>query len=90
MTEGTQLLHGDCFDRMKEIPDGSVDMILTDPPYGVTCCAWDNVQPFEPMWEEYRRIIKPNGCIAIFAGEPFSSAELSRLSSRRIPRVPRA
>ncbi len=68
------LLHGDCFERMKEIADGSVDMILTDPPYGVTCCAWDNVQPFEPMWEEYRRIITPNGCIAIFAGEPFSSA----------------
>lgn len=68
------LLHGDCFERMKEIADGSVDMILTDPPYGVTCCAWDKVQAFEPMWEEYRRIIKPNGCIAIFAGEPFSSA----------------
>ena len=68
------LLHGDCFEWMKEIADGSVDMILTDPPYGVTCCAWDKAQPFAPMWEEYRRIIKPNGCIAIFAGEPFSSA----------------
>ncbi len=68
------LLHGDCFEWMKEIPDGSVDMILTDPPYGATRCAWDNVQPFEPMWEEFRRIIKPNGCIEIFAGEPFSSA----------------
>ena len=68
------LLHGDCFARMKEIADGSVDMILTDPPYGVTRCKWDKAQPFEPMWEEYRRIIKPNGCIAIFAGEPFSSA----------------
>ena len=44
------LLHGDCFEWMKEMPDGSVDMILTDPPYGVTCCAWDNVQPFELMW----------------------------------------
>ena len=74
MTGGITLFHGDCFDRMKEIADGSVDMILTDPPYGVTCCAWDNVQPFEPMWEEFRRIIKPNGCIAIFAGERFSSA----------------
>lgn len=68
------LLRGDCFERMKEIADGSVDMILADPPYGVTCCAWDKAQPFAPMWEEYRRIIKPNGCIAIFAGEPFSSA----------------
>ena len=74
MTGDIKLLHGDCFEQMKEIADGSVDMILTDPPYGVTCCTWDNVQPFEPMWAEYRRIIKPNGCIAIFAGEPFSSA----------------
>ena len=74
MTNGITLLHGDCFERMKEIEDGSVDMILTDPPYGVTQCKWDKAQPFEPMWEEYRRIIKPNGCIAIFAGEPFSSA----------------
>ena len=68
------LLHGDCFERMKEIPDGSVDMILTDPPYGITRCKWDKAQSFEPMWEEFRRVIKPNGCIAIFAGEPFSSA----------------
>ena len=74
MTDGITLLRGDCFERMKEIADGSVDMILTDPPYGVTQCKWDKAQPFAPMWEEYRRIIKPNGCIAIFAGEPFSSA----------------
>ena len=72
--EEIRLYHGDCLKLMKDIPDESVDMILTDPPYGVTQCKWDNVQPFEPMWEEYRRIIKPNGCIAIFAGEPFSSA----------------
>ena len=72
--EEIRLYHGDCLKLMKDIPDESVDMILTDPPYGVTRCVWDKVQPFEPMWEEYRRIIKPNGCIAIFAGEPFSSA----------------
>lgn len=69
-----ELLCGDCFELMQGIPSESVDMILTDPPYGVTCCAWDKVQSFELMWQEFRRIIKPNGCIAIFAGEPFSSA----------------
>ena len=70
----TELLCGDCFELMRGIPSESVDMILTDPPYGITRCKWDKVQPFEPMWEQYKRIIKPNGCIAIFAGEPFSSA----------------
>nr|DAJ20923.1 MAG TPA: adenine-specific methyltransferase [Siphoviridae sp. ctELO16] len=59
---------------MKEIPDQSIDMILTDPPYGVTRCQWDKIPPLEALWNEYKRIIKPNGCIAIFAGEPFSSA----------------
>lgn len=70
----TELLCGDCFELMRGIPSESVDMILTDPPYGITRCKWDKVQPFELMWEQYKRIIKPNGCIAIFAGEPFSSA----------------
>ena len=55
------LLRGDCFERMKEIADGSVDMILTDPPYGVTRCKWDKTVPFAPMWEAFERIIKPNG-----------------------------
>lgn len=69
----TELLCGDCFELMQGIPSESIDMILTDPPYGITQCKWDKVQPFELMWEQYKRIIKPNGCIAIFAGEPFSS-----------------
>lgn len=72
--EEVRLYHRDCLKLMKDIPDESVDMILTDPPYGVTQCKWDKAPTFEPMWEEYRRIIKPNGCIAIFACEPFSSA----------------
>ena len=59
---------------MKDIPDGSVDFILTDPPYGTTKCAWDQVIPFEPMWAELKRVIKPNGAIALFGSEPFSSA----------------
>ena len=68
------LMHGDCLELMKNIPDGSVDMILTDPPYGTTACKWDSVIPFEPMWEQLKRIIKPNGAIVLFGSEPFSSA----------------
>ena len=68
-----ELMQGDCLERMKEIPDGSVDMILTDPPYGTTACKWDSVIPFEPMWEQLKRIIKPNGAIVLFGSEPFSS-----------------
>jgi len=67
-------MHGDCLELMKEIPAGSVDMILTDPPYGTTACKWDSVIPFEPMWAELKRIIKPNGAIVLFGSEPFSSA----------------
>jgi len=68
------LRQGDCLELMKSIPDGSVDMILTDPPYGTTACKWDSVIPFEPMWAELKRIIKPNGAIVLFGSEPFSSA----------------
>jgi site-specific DNA-methyltransferase (adenine-specific) len=69
-----KLLHGDCLELMKTIPDGSIDAIITDPPYGTTACKWDSVIPFEPMWEELKRIIKPNGAIVLFGSEPFSSA----------------
>ena len=68
------LMLGDCLERMKEIPDGSVDLILADPPYGTTACKWDSVIPLEPMWNELKRIIKPNGAIVLFGSEPFSSA----------------
>ena len=67
------LMKGDCLELMKSIPDGSVDMILTDPPYGTTACKWDSVIPFEPMWAELRRIIKPNGAIILFSQQPFTS-----------------
>ena len=67
------LHNGDCLEIMKGIPDGSVDMVLTDPPYGTTACKWDSVIPFEPMWAELKRIIKPNGAIVLFGSEPFSS-----------------
>lgn len=68
------LIQGDCLELMKTIPSGSVDLILTDPPYGTTACKWDSVIPFEPMWVELKRIIKPNGAIVLFGSEPFSSA----------------
>jgi len=68
------LMLGDCLERMKEIPDASVDMVLADPPYGTTACKWDSVIPFEPMWEQLKRIIKPNGAIVLFGSEPLSSA----------------
>lgn len=68
------LLHGDCLELMKNIPDKSIDMVLTDPPYGTTACKWDTVIPFEPMWKELKRITKENGAICLFGSEPFSSA----------------
>lgn len=67
------LRQGDCLELMKEIPDKSVDMILCDLPYGTTACKWDVVIPFEPLWEQYNRIIKDNGAIVLFGSEPFSS-----------------
>ena len=67
------LMLGDCLERMKEIPDASVDMILADPPYGTTACKWDVVIPFDAMWAELKRIVKANGAIVLFGSEPFSS-----------------
>tara|TARA_R110000868_G_C10584614_1_gene738967 strand:+ start:26 stop:697 length:672 start_codon:yes stop_codon:yes gene_type:complete len=58
---------------MKEIPDGSVDLILADPPYGSTACKWDSIIPFEPMWKQLKRVIKPNGAIVMTASQPFTS-----------------
>ena len=68
-----KLMQGDCLERMKEIPDGSVDMVLADPPYGVTACKWDSIIPLEPMWVELKRVIKPNGAIVMTASQPFTS-----------------
>jgi site-specific DNA-methyltransferase (adenine-specific) len=63
---------GDCIEKMREIPDGSVDMVLADPPYGTTACKWDSVIPLEPMWEQLKRVIKPNGAIVVMASNPFT------------------
>jgi len=68
------LMMGDCIERMAEIEAGSVDLVLTDPPYGTTACKWDAVIPFEPMWAQVRRVLKSNGAAVMFGSEPFSSA----------------
>lgn len=75
--ESLWLMQGDCLERMKEIPDGSVDMVLTDPPYGTTACKWDSIIPLEPMWEQLKRIIKPNGAIVMTASQPFTTTLIS-------------
>lgn len=73
MLELNKIHHGDCLELMKDIPDGSVDMILADLPYGTTACKWDTIIPFEPLWEQYERIIKDNGAIVLTASQPFTA-----------------
>ena len=68
-----KLHNGDCLEVMKTIESGSIDAIITDPPYGTTACKWDSVIDFALMWEQLNRIIKPNGAIVLFGSEPFSS-----------------
>lgn len=68
------LYNKDCFDVFPEIPDGSVDLVLTDPPYGTTACKWDSVIPLELMWEQLKRVVKKNGAIVLTASQPFTSA----------------
>jgi len=68
-----KLMFGDCLERMKEVPDNSIDCIITDLPYGTTACKWDNIIPFDAMWSEIERIIKKNSAICLFGVEPFSS-----------------
>lgn len=69
-----KLYKGDCLVEMQRIPDKSIDMILCDLPYGTTACKWDTIIPFEPLWEQYQRIAKPNAAIVLFCIEPFTSA----------------
>jgi site-specific DNA-methyltransferase (adenine-specific) len=68
------LRFGDCLEVMKTIPDGSIEAIITDPPYGTTACKWDSVIDFDLMWEQLNRIIKPNGAIVLHSSQPFTSA----------------
>lgn len=74
MLEVNNLYHGDCLEIMKDIDDKSIDMILCDLPYGTTACKWDSIIPFEPLWEQYKRVIKDNGAIVLTANQPFTSA----------------
>jgi site-specific DNA-methyltransferase (adenine-specific) len=67
------LIYGDCLEKMQDIESGSVDMVLTDPPYGTTACKWDSIIPLEPMWEQLKRIVKPNGAIVMTASQPFTT-----------------
>lgn len=64
---------GDCLEVMKDIPSKSIDTIICDLPYGTTACKWDSVIPFEPLWEQYRRVIKDDGAIVLFGSQPFTS-----------------
>ena len=76
------IYNGDCLELLKELPDGSVDMILDDLPYGTTDCAFDRRLPFEPMWEEFLRVTKHNAAIVLFSQMPFG-AELI-MSQRKL------
>lgn len=68
-----QLHLGDCLDVMAGLPDGSVDAVICDLPYGTTACAWDVVIPFKPLWDHYRRLLKPRGVVALTASQPFTA-----------------
>jgi site-specific DNA-methyltransferase (adenine-specific) len=73
MIEANSLVNDDCLNAMRFIPDGSISMILADPPYGTTQCKWDSIIPLEPMWEQLKRVVKPNGAIVMTASQPFTS-----------------
>ena len=77
----TEIHEGDCLEIMQEIPTGSVDMVLCDLPYGAVRCKWDNVIPFEPLWEQYRRVTKERAAVVLFAAQPFTTSLIS--SNRR-------
>ncbi len=71
------LIRGDCLEKMKDIPDKSIDMILCDLPYGTTACSWDTIIPFDRLWVQYKRIIKHNSAIILTASQPFTTALIS-------------
>ena len=77
LIEPNNIYKGDCLELMKSIPDRSVDMILADLPYGTVSCEWDNIIPFDKLWEQYNRIIKDSGPIVLTASQPFTSLLIS-------------
>jgi site-specific DNA-methyltransferase (adenine-specific) len=68
-----EIWHGDCLELMKDIPDGSVDLVLCDPPYKKTGCKWDSIISFDFMWAELKRITKNSGAFVFFCAQPFTS-----------------
>lgn len=77
MLEINNIYQGDCLTIMPQIDDKSADLILCDLPYNTTPCKWDCMIPFEPLWDAYKRIIKPNGAIVLFAQQPFTTKLIS-------------
>ena len=77
MLELNKVYRGDCLEVMKDIDDGSVDMVMADPPYGTTACKWDSIIPLEPMWKHLKRVIKKNGAIVLTASQPFTTTLIS-------------
>ena len=75
--EVNKIYCGDCLELMPQIENGEIDLILTDLPYGTTACAWDEIIPFEPMWNEFYRVLRPNGFIVLTASQPFTSKLVS-------------
>ncbi len=73
MTNYVKFIFGDCLIKMKNILSDSVDMVMADPPYGTTACKWDSIIPLGPMWDQLKRIIKPNGAVVMTASQPFTS-----------------
>ena len=77
----TTLHHGDCLEVLPRIANTSIDLILTDPPYGTTACKWDSIIPLEPMWKQLKRIIKPRGAIVLMAAQPFTTTLIASNTS---------
>ena len=73
ISEKITLMQGDCLQRLNDVPDSSVDMVMADPPYGTTRCKWDSVIPLEPLWDQLKRVCKPNAAIVMTASQPFTS-----------------
>ena len=68
-----QLIHGNCLEKMNDIPDGSIDMVIADLPYGTTACKWDSIIPLDKLWEQYNRICKEDGAMVFTAAQPFTT-----------------
>jgi site-specific DNA-methyltransferase (adenine-specific) len=75
--KGITIYRGDCLEVMPDIPDGLFDMVMADPPYGITACKWDSIIPIKPMWKELKRLVRPSGVIVMTASQPFTTTLIS-------------